>query len=262
MTSRGITALFSSRLTVAVAVSAGIHAAVFGAVSLIPTQSRESVPVGKADSLRVELNAASSVSSSAGTPTEESVEPSIVDASVSAPEPDTAPRQVSASAMRADEQQEPARDSVSEGTRSEEAPSTEDSQASAREAEPASDVVSASTAPSTAATTAPDRTPRSSVSAATIRKPRPRAPINPSYPRRARRLGWEGTAVVRATVEADGSPTALHIVASSGYELLNQAALAAVRSTTFYPGIVGASQRRRMNVDLRIVFQLVNKESS
>jgi TonB family protein len=68
--------------------------------------------------------------------------------------------------------------------------------------------------------------------------------------------------VVRATVETDGSPTALRIVASSGYDLLNRAALEAVRSATFYPGLIGASEQRRMSVDLRIVFQLVDKESS
>lgn len=57
----------------------------------------------------------------------------------------------------------------------------------------------------------------------------------PEYPRRARRLRWEGTTQLLVTVNAHGSPTAIAIQTSSGHELLDEAAKLAVWEWRFHP---------------------------
>jgi protein TonB len=60
-------------------------------------------------------------------------------------------------------------------------------------------------------------------------------PIQPPYPRRARMMGWEGTVVLRVIVSADGTVAEVAIHRSSGYPLLDQAAVMAARSRRFVP---------------------------
>ncbi len=60
-----------------------------------------------------------------------------------------------------------------------------------------------------------------------------------AYPDAARSRGIEGTAVVRATVLPDGHAAAVSIERSSGSDLLNQAALQAVRDYRFSPATRG-----------------------
>ncbi|NLW55621.1 MAG: energy transducer TonB [Firmicutes bacterium] len=50
----------------------------------------------------------------------------------------------------------------------------------------------------------------------------------PVYPRQARRRGWEGTVCLEAVINREGQVVAVAITASSGYELLDQAACQAV----------------------------------
>lgn len=57
----------------------------------------------------------------------------------------------------------------------------------------------------------------------------------PAYPERARRAGVEGTAGVRIMLSADGSVRAVELTRSSGSRLLDEAALAAARASTFAP---------------------------
>lgn len=52
----------------------------------------------------------------------------------------------------------------------------------------------------------------------------------PPYPRRSRRLGETGEVVLRIELDETGSVSAAQIVSSSGFERLDAAALAAVRS--------------------------------
>lgn len=63
--------------------------------------------------------------------------------------------------------------------------------------------------------------------------------IPPSYPETARRSGWEGRAVVRVEVSADGQPLSVTLVKSSGYGVLDQSALRAVKNWRFQPRTVG-----------------------
>jgi len=58
----------------------------------------------------------------------------------------------------------------------------------------------------------------------------------PSYPRLARRYGWEGTAEYLVQIDAQGRATSLVLVHSSGHEILDEAAKKAILEWTFHPG--------------------------
>lgn len=57
----------------------------------------------------------------------------------------------------------------------------------------------------------------------------------PPYPKRAYDLGQQGQVVLHALVDASGKPKNLKLVDSSGYKLLDQAALVAVKAWEFEP---------------------------
>ena len=57
----------------------------------------------------------------------------------------------------------------------------------------------------------------------------------PAYPERARRAGVEGVVGVRIALAADGSVRQVELTQSSGSRLLDEAALAAARASTFAP---------------------------
>ena len=57
----------------------------------------------------------------------------------------------------------------------------------------------------------------------------------PEYPRRARRLRWEGTTQLLVTVKQEGSPIAIAVQTTSGHELLDEAAKLAVWEWRFHP---------------------------
>lgn len=77
-------------------------------------------------------------------------------------------------------------------------------------------------------------------------------PAPPAYPSRAVQLGLEGTAVVRALVGGAGTPQEVRLIRSSGFDMLDEAALAAVRTWRF-AAAVGVP---RAWVDLPVRFQL------
>lgn len=67
-------------------------------------------------------------------------------------------------------------------------------------------------------------------------RPRYRDNPPPTYPERARRLRLEGTVVLAALVDGGGTVDDLAVHASSGHQLLDDAALRAVRGWLFEPG--------------------------
>ena len=71
-----------------------------------------------------------------------------------------------------------------------------------------------------------------------IREPQYRLRTPLRYPRRALELGQQGTVVVHAQLDRTGNPQKLTIAQSSDYQLLDQAALAAVEQWRFEPAWV------------------------
>lgn len=59
----------------------------------------------------------------------------------------------------------------------------------------------------------------------------------PAYPERARRAGVEGVVGVRISLAADGAVRAVELTQGSGSRLLDEAALAAARASTFAPAM-------------------------
>jgi len=57
----------------------------------------------------------------------------------------------------------------------------------------------------------------------------------PTYPPLAREKGYEGTVTLRVLVREDGRVGKLSIDRSSGYEILDRAAVDSVRDWTFLP---------------------------
>jgi protein TonB len=60
----------------------------------------------------------------------------------------------------------------------------------------------------------------------------------PDYPAEARRRGLQGQALLRVEISAAGTPADVQLVTSSGYSILDQAALAAVKEWRFAPATV------------------------
>jgi len=79
------------------------------------------------------------------------------------------------------------------------------------------------------------------VAAKTANVPQPVVIRNtpPIYPETARRAGWEGRVTVRVEVSADGLPMSVALEKSSGYGVLDQAALRAVKGWRFQPRTIG-----------------------
>jgi len=78
----------------------------------------------------------------------------------------------------------------------------------------------------------------------------------PPYPRRAERLGWEGTVVLEIDVAADGTVADARIAESSGHGLLDEAALRAVRGWRFTPAKDAAGEPVPMGLRKPIEFRL------
>jgi len=80
---------------------------------------------------------------------------------------------------------------------------------------------------------------------------RPRASSNrpPHYPDLARRNGWQGLCMVRVNVDAAGRAASVALARSSGYGILDQAALTAVKRWKFTPRMVrGAASASTVEV--------------
>lgn len=76
------------------------------------------------------------------------------------------------------------------------------------------------------------------------------------YPRMARRLGLEGRVVVAFTVEADGRLAGVRVVESSDSELLDEAALEAVRKAAPFPPFPDGVERQQWDFTLPLSFLL------
>lgn len=78
----------------------------------------------------------------------------------------------------------------------------------------------------------------------------------PAYPRRALDLGQEGTVTLHAQIAPNGLPKELKVAESSGYRLLDLAALAAVKTWEFEPARAdGSTITSWVRVPVRFVIQ-------
>ena len=59
--------------------------------------------------------------------------------------------------------------------------------------------------------------------------------VHPIYPRIAKKSGWEGTVLVRVTVETNGRASQVVVSRSSGHKVLDDAAVKAVKRWSFRP---------------------------
>lgn len=88
------------------------------------------------------------------------------------------------------------------------------------------------------------------------RPPRLTHRVEPAYPSAAKQLGLEGSALVRALVSASGSVADASLVESSGHQMLDDAALAAVRKWKFSPALkdgVAVEEHVKVRVRFKIV---------
>jgi len=77
----------------------------------------------------------------------------------------------------------------------------------------------------------------------------------PRYPKIARKRGYQGTVMLSVFVDEDGLVKNLWVFTSSGYRLLDNAAVNAVRNWTFEPGMKG-NRKVAMWVKVPIRFEL------
>ncbi len=59
--------------------------------------------------------------------------------------------------------------------------------------------------------------------------------VKPGYPRKARRAGWEGTTLLKVLVNPDGAPGDVAVERTSGFGILDEAAVKAVQRWRFHP---------------------------
>lgn len=79
----------------------------------------------------------------------------------------------------------------------------------------------------------------------TYATPRYKENPRPRYPDMARRRGYEGRTLLRVEVLESGRVGRIEIVASSGFDVLDRAALTSVRDWTFVPGTENGNNMRQ-----------------
>ena len=96
---------------------------------------------------------------------------------------------------------------------------------------------------------------RVSATALTLAKPLYRQNPAPPYPRKARRLGYEGIVMLKVLVDESGRVDDLMVLESSGHPILDHTALASVRKWLFEPGTEGGV-KKKMWVRVPVRFRL------
>jgi protein TonB len=78
----------------------------------------------------------------------------------------------------------------------------------------------------------------------------------PAYPRTSRRMGEQGTVIVRVFISSQGLPEKAEVRTSSGFARLDQAALEAVQRWRFVPGRrSGTPEAMWFNIPVRFVLE-------
>lgn len=77
-----------------------------------------------------------------------------------------------------------------------------------------------------------------------------------SYPYIARRNGWQGEVDLGLRVEGDGRISRIHIIRSSGYGMLDRAALASAGRIRFLPELVHLLYGQSVDLVLPVQYRL------
>ena len=120
-------------------------------------------------------------------------------------------------------------------------PKPADASAKIGTASPAAQAAATSAKPNSSKTPVANGTPAPAslaVAADIVRPARYRHRSPPVYPRRAIQLGQQGVVILHAQILANGAPHTIKIATSSGYRLLDTAAIGAVKKWRFEPPTV------------------------
>ena len=111
--------------------------------------------------------------------------------------------------------------------------------------------------PTTTAAMLPDIQSDDTRSGSVLKLARPlyKQNTSPPYPRRARRLGYEGIVMLKVLIDENGRVDDLAVLESSGHSVLDRAALSAVRKWLFEPGTEGGI-KKKMWVKIPVRFDL------
>ena len=114
-----------------------------------------------------------------------------------------------------------------------------------------------SSEPTTTAAIPPDTQSDDTLSGAVLKLARPlyKQNTSPPYPRKARRLGYEGIVMLKVLIDEKGRVDDLTVLKSSGHTVLDRAALSAVREWLFEPGTEGGI-KKKMWVKIPVRFDL------
>jgi protein TonB len=78
------------------------------------------------------------------------------------------------------------------------------------------------------------------------------------YPRMALLRQWQGTVMLQLAFAGDGRLSAVRVLSSSGYEILDKQAVDMVRDTTPLPQLPSALAGRPLAVDIPVVFRITS----
>lgn len=79
-----------------------------------------------------------------------------------------------------------------------------------------------------------------------------------SYPSQAREAGWGGRVAMRLTVAENGVPQRLQLLAGSGHDILDQAALEMLHLAASHTPVPDALRGQRFQIDLAIDYDPTN----
>lgn len=122
----------------------------------------------------------------------------------------------------------------------------------------------APSSPATAAATVPEtpvaQTPRPTVDANGLRQyhmalGRMAARFK-RYPAAAREAGWEGRVPLRLTISEVGTPVGLTVISSSGFPILDQAAVEMMRLAASHTSVPESLRGRTFSIDLAVDYSL------
>ena len=79
--------------------------------------------------------------------------------------------------------------------------------------------------------------------------------VKPKYPEQAREQGWEGTTILKVLVDPAGRSEQVRVHRTSGFDVLDDAAMNALRRWEFHPAHHGQKSVESW-VNIPVVFKL------